>query len=198
MSLFSSLRRGAPSDRDAHAPTGATVTPGGQVCLQCGMMAASADIAFCRRCGLSIGAAPRANAELPTCPICYATVGDDGRLPSLQSAGRRLDLVAHMSEHDRYPVGDDDYLESLRFGDMIRIDRWQAPFELVRRYLVTGAIDGGRRRSYQHSAIVTAMSQIRRWGHEAEIFGDQEEWREARDAVSALMERYQRSGHAGH
>src|SRR5206468_3496465 len=96
-----------------------------------------------------------------------------------------------MSEHDDFPVGDDDYLESLRVGDLIRIGRWQAPFDLVRRYLVTGAIDGGRRRSYQHSAIVTAMSQIKRWGVDADIFGDQEEWRAARKAVGELLERYQ-------
>jgi hypothetical protein len=161
------------------------------VCLQCGMIAVG-DGAFCRRCGLPIGAAPRATATLPVCPICYATVGDDGRLPTLRSGGRRIDLVAHMDEHDQFPVGDDDYLESLRAGDLIRIGRWQAPFDLVRRYLVTGALDGGRRRSYQHSAIVTAMSQIKRWGPDAEIFGDQEEWRAARQAVTDLMERYQR------
>ncbi|HEY3163965.1 MAG TPA: hypothetical protein VGJ71_06360 [Candidatus Limnocylindrales bacterium] len=164
----------------------------GPVCLQCGMVAAGNTITFCRRCGLSIGAAPRAEATLPTCPICYATVGDDGRLPSHRAVGGRLDLVEHMAEHDQYPVGDDEFLESLRVGDLIRIGRWQAPYDLVRRYLVTGAIDGGRRRSYQHSAIVTAMSQIKRWGADAEIFGDQEEWRAARAAVSALLERYQR------
>src|SRR5205085_4237118 len=129
---------------------------------------------------------------LPTCPTCYAVAGDDGRLPSHHPIRGRVDMVVHMDEHDRFPVGDDDYLESLRAGDMIRIDRWQAPFDLVRRYLVTGAIDGGRRRSYQHSAIVTAMSQIKRWGSDAEIFGDQAEWREARRAVSTLMERYHR------
>jgi hypothetical protein len=98
-----------------------------------------------------------------------------------------------MADHDDHPVGDDDYLESLRAGDLIRIDRWQAPFELVRRYLVTGAIDGGRRRSYQHSAVVMAMSQLKRWGPDAEIFGDQAEWRDARTAVTALLERYHRT-----
>jgi len=64
--------------------------------------------------------------------------------------------------------------------------------DLVRRYLVTGAIDGGRRRDYQHSAIVTAMSQLKRWGAGADLFGDQAEWKLARDAVTALMERYHR------
>jgi hypothetical protein len=166
-------------------------TSGGPVCLQCGMVAAGSNVTFCRRCGLPIGAAPRAEATLPSCPICYATVEDDGRLPSLRGRGARIDLVEHIGEHDQFPVGDDEFLESLRAGDMIRIGRWQAPFDLVRRYLVTGAIDGGRRRSYQHSSIVTAMSQIKRWGADAEIFGDQAEWQAARQAVSALMERYQ-------
>ncbi|MFL5778280.1 MAG: hypothetical protein ACJ761_05000, partial [Chloroflexota bacterium] len=165
--------------------------PAALVCLQCGMVAGEG-ITFCRRCGLPIGAEPRATATLPTCPICYVTVDDDGRIASLRPARTRVHLVSHMDEHDEFPVGDDDYLESLRAGDQIRIDRWQAPFELVRRYLVTGAIDGGRQRTYQHSAIVTAMSQIRRWGADADIFGDQQEWREARQAVSALLERYQR------
>jgi hypothetical protein len=96
-----------------------------------------------------------------------------------------------MSEHDQFPVGDDDLLESMRHGDRIRIGRWEAPFDLVRRYLVTGALDGGRRRSFQHSAIVTAMSQLGRWGPDAEIFGDQQEWREARQVVADLMDRYQ-------
>jgi hypothetical protein len=173
-------------------PAAAAPKAVGAVCLQCGMMAGP-DVTFCRRCGLTVGQAPRADAVLPSCPICYETVGDDGRLPSLDGRAGRLDLVVHMTQHDAHPVGDDDYLESLRSGDVIRIDRWQAPFDLVRRYLVTGTIDGGRRRSYQHSAIVTAMSQIKRWGPDAEIFGDQAEWRAARDAVSALLERYHRT-----
>ena len=163
------------------------------VCLQCGMIAGD-QVTFCRRCGLPVGAEPRADAALPTCPICYVTVDDDGRIASPGSRGTRLDLVAHMADHDDHPVGDDDYLESLRAGDFIRIDRWQAPFDLVRRYLVTGAIDGGRRRSYQHSAVVMAMSQLKRWGPDAEIFGDQAEWRDARTAVTALLERYHRTG----
>ena len=182
----------APTPSPSSAPRVLQNTATGPVCLQCGMVAAGTSITFCRRCGLPIGAAPRAEATLPTCPVCYTSVGDDGRIPSLRGVGGRVDLVEHMAEHDQFPVGDDDYLESLRAGDLIRIGRWQAPFDLVRRYLVTGAIDGGRRRSYQHSAIVTAMSQIKRWGSDAEIFGDQEEWRAAREAVSALLERYQR------
>jgi hypothetical protein len=164
---------------------------GAAVCLQCGMSAPNPSITFCRRCGLPFGAAPRADAALPTCPICYRTVGDDGLLPSNRPNAGRVDLVAHMDEHEQFPVGDDELLESLRQGDRIRIGRWEAPFDLVRRYLVTGALDGGRRRSYQHSAIVTAMAQIGRWGPDAEVFGDQEEWREARRAVTELMDRYQ-------
>lgn len=164
--------------------------PAGPVCLQCGMAAPTADIAFCRRCGLPFGDAPRADAALPSCPVCYRTVSDDGRLPSLRAFGGRVDLVAHIDEHDQFPVGDDDHLESLRQGDRIRIGRWEAPFDLVRRYLVTGTLDGGRRRSYQHSAIVTAMAQLGRWGPDAELLGDQQEWREAREAVSELMDRY--------
>lgn len=172
------------------------VAPTGPVCLQCGTVSAGGSVTFCRRCGLTIGAAPRAEVELPSCPICYATVDDDGRLASHDRLGGRVDLVAHMAEHDRYPVGDDDYLESLRSGDLIRIGRWQAPFDLVRRYLVTGALDGGRRRSYQHSAIVNAMAQLKRFGPGADIFGDQAEWQEARQAVTDLLERYQRGRRA--
>ena len=165
---------------------------GTAVCLQCGMIAGD-QVTFCRRCGLPVGAEPRADAALPTCPICYVTVDDDGRIASPGNRGQRVDLVAHMADHDDHPVGDDEYLESLRAGDLITIDRWQAPFDLVRRYLVTGAIDGGRRRSYQHSAVVMAMSQLKRWGPDAEIFGDQAEWRAARAAVTALLERYHRT-----
>jgi hypothetical protein len=187
MKLFASTKP-KPSGKSA---TAAAAPAGGPVCLQCGMIAAGTDVSFCRRCGLPIGAAPRAEAALPACPTCYATVGDDGRLPSYRQQMIRIDMVSHMAEHDQFPVGDDDYLESLRAGDTIRIGRWQAPYDLVRRYLVTGAIDGGRRRSFDHSAIVTAMSQLKRWGPEAEIFGDQDEWRAARQAVTDLLERYQ-------
>ncbi len=189
MKLFGGSRtQAAPRPASRSAPTAA----GESVCLQCGMIATGDNVTFCRRCGLSIGAVPRADADLPTCPVCYASAGHDGRLPSHHRARARVDLVAHMLEHDDFPVGDDDYLDTLRAGDMIRIEKWQAPFDLVRRYLVTGAIDGGRRRSYQHSSIVTAMSQLKRWGRDAEIFGDQEDWLAARVAVTGLMERYQR------
>ena len=53
-------------------------------------------------------------------------------------------------------------------------------------------MDGGRRRAAQHNAIVMAMAQIARWGTDATVLGDQADWRDARDAVSRLMERYAR------
>jgi hypothetical protein len=121
------------------------------------------------------------------------TVPDDGLLPSLGGGGRRVAIAEHLVEHDRHPVGDDRWLESLRQGDRIRVGRWYAPFDVVRRYLVTGALDGGRRRSFQHDAIVTAMTQLARWGRTIDgIVGDQPEWREAREAVTVMLERYHR------
>jgi hypothetical protein len=161
-------------------------------CLQCGTPSTSSASSFCRRCGLPYGAPPRADVELPVCHVCYRTVDDDGRLPSLDLPGLRVDLHQHLVEHDRHPVGDDDWLETLRIGDRIRIGRWQASFDVVRRYLVTGAVEGGRRRVYEHNAIVTAMTQLKRFGPDATIFGDQPEWQAARAAVSELMERYHR------
>jgi hypothetical protein len=68
-----------------------------------------------------------------------------------------------------------------------------APFDVVRWYLVTGVVDGGRLRAARHDAIVNAMTQIARWGTDVQVFGDDPEWAEARAAVAALMERYHRS-----
>lgn len=160
-------------------------------CLSCGTPARSAASTFCGRCGRPFGEAPPANVELPVCPVCYRAADDDGRFASAALPGMRLDLPRHVAEHDQYPVGDDEYLESLREGTRIRIGRWMAPFDLVRRYLVTGSIEGGRRRQLEHDLIVTAMTQITRFGRNAVILGDQPEWRAARDAVSDLMERYE-------
>ena len=167
------------------------------VCLQCGVVAARAGLPFCRRCGLPYGQAPREDATLPSCPVCYRDVDDDGRIASLERPGFRVDMVAHVAEHDRFPVGDDEWLETLRMGDRIRIGRWVAPFDVVRRYLVTGALDGGRRRALEHDAIVNAMAQVARFGPDAFIIGDNPEWREARDAVTALMERFHSTRRAG-
>jgi hypothetical protein len=169
--------------------TAARASAGVPRCLQCGVLAPRAEQTFCRRCGLPYGEPPRADADLPMCPICYRVMDEDGRVPSHGKPGR-LDLVGHMAEHDRYPVGDDDFLETLRQGDRIRIGRHYAPFDLVRRYLVTGALEGGRRRAMEHTAIVTAMKQVARWGNGGTVIGDQAEWVDARAAVTALMDRY--------
>ncbi len=141
----------------------------------------------CLQCGMD---APRADAELPSCPTCYLTVDDDGRTGSLALPDLRVDLRQHMREHDRHPVGDDEWLETLREGDRLRWGRWCAPFDTVRRYLVTGQIDAGRNRQLAHDLIVTAMTQLRRWGADGVILGDQPEWQAARTAVAELMERY--------
>ncbi len=141
----------------------------------------------CLQCGMD---APRADAELPSCPTCYLTVDDDGRTGSLALPDLRVDLRQHMREHDRHPVGDDEWLETLREGDRLRLGRWSAPFDTVRRYLVTGQIDAGRNRQLAHDLIVTAMTQRRRWGADGVILGDQPEWQAARTAIGELMERY--------
>lgn len=126
--------------------------------------------------------------------MCYRETDPDGRVPSLAQPARRVDIAAHVEEHDRFPVGDDDWLETLRVHDRIRIGPWTAPFDMVRRYLVTGVVDAGRNRLAQHNTIVTAMTQIQRWGSDAAINGDQEAWRSAREAVEALMDRYHGGG----
>ena len=161
-------------------------------CLQCGAVPARSTVQVCRRCGLRFGEAPPDFARLASCPVCYRDTDADGRLTSLASRGHRLDINAHIAEHDRFPVGDDEWLESLRVNDRIRVGRWSAPFDLVRRYLVTGVMDAGRNRLELHSAVLTAMAQVGRWGPGASVAGDQADWREARSAVEALMERYHR------
>ena len=163
------------------------------VCLQCGTRGRSKASTFCGRCGLPFGEPPRAEGNLASCHICYQTTGEDGRFESLDAPGRRVDLQRHMAEHDHHAVGDDEYLESLREGDRIRIGRWTASFDVVRRYLVTGVVEAGRRRTFEHNMIVTAMTQIRRFGTDADIMGDQPEWQASRLAVSSLMERYHRT-----
>ena len=166
---------------------------GSSSCRQCGAIQPSTTVSFCRRCGIPYGAAPSVEARLPSCPVCYQTVDDQGLLPPLGGSGRRQPISDHLADHDRYPVGDDDWLESLRVGDRIRVGDGWAPFDLVRRYLVTGLVDAGRGRQVLHDAIITAMSQLARWGNaEVDAFGDQEEWRAARQAVTRLMERYHR------
>jgi hypothetical protein len=162
-------------------------------CLQCGAVSTRATAQLCRRCGLRFGEAPPSSARLATCPVCYRETSPDGLLDSLMHPGRRVDITVHVDEHDRFPVGDDDWLETLRVHDRIRIGRWMAPYDLVRRYLVTGVVDAGRNRLAQHNSIVMAMTQIQRWGHNPTVLGDQEEWRAAREAIELVMERYHRS-----
>jgi hypothetical protein len=169
-------------------PTQASARP--LTCLQCGTVAHHGRAARCRRCGLPYGEPPRSTGGLASCPVCYRTTDDDGRLPSLTGSAFRVHIVEHIAEHEAYPVGDDEYLESLRHGDRVVIERWEAPFDVVRRYLVTGAVNAGRTRTVAHDAIVTAMSQLSRFGPGTEILGDEPEWRAAREAVTRLMERY--------
>ena len=131
----------------------------------------------------------------PSCPVCRPAIGPwttTAGCPASTAPEPRLDLVRHQAEHDRHPVGDDDWLESMRVGDRIRIGRWSAPFETVRRYLVTGQVQAGRNRALAHDAIVTAMTQINRWGPGGVLFGDLPEWQEARATVVELMERFGR------
>jgi hypothetical protein len=173
-------------DREVALPVQAAAI----VCLQCGTVATRSVARICRRCGLPFGEAPPEFAVLAECPICYRTTDPDGRLTSAARPGLRLDIHRHIEEHERFPVGDDAWLETLRLNDRIRIGPWTAPFDLVRRYLVTGVVDAGRNRLALHNAIVTAMTQVQRWGRGAQVMGDQAEWRAARAAVEALMDRY--------
>jgi hypothetical protein len=161
-------------------------------CLQCGTVARRPGVTVCSRCGLRFGARPREDAALPTCPVCYREVAPDGLIGAPESPLRRVPLPVHVEGHERAPVGDDDWLESLREGDRIRIGSWRAPFDVVRRYLVTGVVEAGRSRAAQHDVIVTAMTQVARWGPGAEVFGEPAEWAAARAAVVELMERYHR------
>lgn len=167
-------------------------SPVTSTCLQCGTVATRAAARMCRRCGIPFGEAPSASARLASCPVCYRDTDADGRIPSLAHPSRRMDINEHIDEHERFPVGDDAWLETLRMHDRIRIDGWTAPYDLVRRYLVTGVVDAGRNRLALHNSLVTAMTQVQRWGPGARVMGDQEEWQAARDAVEALMERYHR------
>ncbi len=183
---------------------------GGRVCQRCGFASPTA-APFCRRCGLPFGAAPIVEAAdwPPECPVCYAQPGRDGSFPA--AGGARTTYEQHAYHHERHPVGDDDYLESLRDGDEIRIGRWRAPFELTRRYLVTGRWEGGRARGYAHNAVVLAMVATSRAADEdspapaaggpAPTLGSGNAPRdgadsyptdlaEARAAVTELMERY--------
>ena len=127
-----------------------------RTCLRCGY-ASTTSGTFCRRCGLPYGAEPPVAAEgSPVeCPVCYARPDRSGMYPA--PGGGRTTYERHAYDHETRPVGDDDWLETLREGDDIVIERWRAPFALTRRYLVTGQWDGGRERTYVHNAVILAM-----------------------------------------
>ncbi len=176
--------------------TRSAAAPTSQSCRQCGALQPNGAVTFCRRCGIPYGSAPSVEAHLPSCPICYVTVDDAGLLASLAGSSRRLPIADHLVEHERHPVGDDEWLDTLRVGDRIRVGDGWAPFDLVRRYLVTGLVDAGRGRRVQHDAIIMAMSQVARWGTgDIDVFADQDDWRAARLAVTRLMERYHSNRH---
>ena len=104
---------------------------------------------------------------MPSCRLARSVTRPSmktGDSPASSRTGLRVDLVRHQAEHEQHPVGDDDWLESLRRGDTHPVGRWSAPFDVVRRYLVTGQVQAGRGRALAHDAIVNAMTQIRRWG----------------------------------
>ena len=104
--------------------------PVASTCLQCGTVSSRAAARMCRRCGIPFGQAPPASARLAACPVCYRETEADGRLPSLAHPSRRLDINEHIDEHERFPVGDDAWLETLRYNERIRIDRWSAPVSI--------------------------------------------------------------------
>lgn len=141
------------------------------------------------------------------CPICYRVSDRHGMFDPFELAGGRLTYERHVLGHELHPVGDDDFLESLRDGDEIRIGNWRAPFDLTRRYLVTGQFDAGRNRQFQHNALVLAMASLARTGERPEApkrsflsrltRGDQEAMAAARRAIGEVMERYAAGSRAG-
>lgn len=140
-----------------------TADPGTRACRRCGFTTIGT-AAFCRRCGLPFGAAPQIEMEgVPgECPVCYARADRGGLYPA--PPGGRTTYERHAYDHELRPVGDDDWLETLRDGDMISIGRWRAPYDLTRRYLVTGQWDGGATRTYVHNAVILAMvGAAREW-----------------------------------
>jgi hypothetical protein len=130
--------------------------PSGNVCLRCGYTSAG-PAAFCRRCGLPFGASPQVEAQggPGECPVCYVRADRGGLVPA--PGGGRTSYEHHAYDHELRPVGDDDWLETHRDDDQIVIGRWRAPYDLTRRYLVTGQWDGGSARTYVHNAVILAM-----------------------------------------
>ena len=112
---------------------------------------------------------------------------------SLENRVRRVHIAEHIDEHERFPVGDEAWLETMRINDRIRFGSWEAPYDLVRRYLVTGMYDAGRERLALHNAILRAMSHGERHGLGTELIGETEDGRAARTALAEVMERYHRT-----
>ena len=110
------------------------------------------------------GDAPRDDAELPTCPICYRTVDDDGRPGSLELPGLRVDLRRTWSStivtRSATTSGSKPFVRAISSAGAAG----PPPIDTVRRYLVTGQLEAGRNRQLAHDLIVTAMTQLRRWG----------------------------------
>src|SRR3990172_9763242 len=107
-------RRGTAVRRPSFPGEPMPVPTADLVCLQCGTVATRVAATMCRRCGLRFGDAPPAFAKLADCPVCYRTTDGDGRLPSMAHRGFRVDIAAHAEEHERFPGGDDTWLETLR------------------------------------------------------------------------------------
>jgi hypothetical protein len=167
--------------------------PVDRVCLRCGF-ASSGSAPFCRRCGLPFGVAPVvAEGDWPAeCPVCYAAIDRHDLFPD--GRGGRTTYERHAYDHELRPVGDDAWLETLRDGDEIQIGAWRAPYDLTRRYLVTGQWEGGRAREYAHNAVVLAMVGASR-AAAAEAAGSTTappsgDLAAARRAVDDLRERY--------
>ena len=152
--------------RSLFLPVSSPVT---HTCLQCGTVATRAAARMCRRCGIPFGEAPTASARLASCPVCYRDTDADGRLPSLAHPSRRLDINEHIDEHERFPVGDDAWLETMRRVDRIGSAAGRRPSTSSAGTWPPGWSTRGRNRLALHNALVTAMTQVQRWGPGARV-----------------------------
>ena len=116
---------------------------------------------------------PTATRREPT-PSCRSarsatsSVDDDGRLPSLETPALRVDLagIRPSTTGTRSATTTGSSRSAKATGSAWAAGR--RPSTTVRRYLVTGQVDAGRNRQLAHDTIVTAMTQLRRWGTEAD------------------------------
>ena len=104
-------------------PLGRAFPPGSSRCrprppyssaCSAGAVQSRAGAQMCRRCGVRLEMRRRPSRSSPACPVCYRDADADGRLPSAARPGFRLDINSHIDEHDRFPVGTDAWLETLR------------------------------------------------------------------------------------